>query len=77
MLRISDDLSLLSITRSTTFPKWDVSEIGLNEDGLEYSVLPDFVRKFDYGFIKWPNPHEECTVYQVQTYANGVKFEFL
>ena len=76
MSRISDDLSLLSITRSTTFLKWDVSEIGLHEDGLEQSVLPDF----DYGFIKWPNPHEECTVYQVQTClssANAVKFEFL
>ena len=45
MLRISDDLSPLSITRSTTFPKWDVSEVGLHEEGLEYSVLPDFFKK--------------------------------
>ena len=44
MSRISDDLSLLSITRSTTFPKCDVGEIGLHEDGLEKSVLPDFFK---------------------------------
>ena len=34
-----------------------------------------FFQEFAYGFIKWPNPHENCTVYQVHTYANGVKFE--
>ena len=78
MSRISDDLSLLSITRSTTFPKWDVSETGLHEDGwIRIFSFARLFQDFDYGFIKWPNPYEECTAYQVQTYVNGVKFEFL
>ena len=44
MSRISDNLSLLSITRSTTFPKWDVSEIGLHEDELERTILQTISR---------------------------------
>ena len=44
LVNVEDDLSLLSITRSTTFTKRDVIEIGLHEDGLEYSVLPDFFK---------------------------------